>query len=237
MTKEEEARKLLDTSDVDNWIGVPLGGGHMKDALHVNDIRRWAQGHQNPNPLFFDELYAAQGRFGGIVAPYSFTVCTDDSHGAAPAIQGTVEGTHMLFGGDEWWFFGPRIVPGDHLVCHRMPYDYKVRETKFAGPTCFQRGDTLYINQRGERVGLQRSTSIRYAVREAKEKKLFEEPTEKDWSDDELAKLDEVKGGFIRQIHELCSKLNHHAFTSCQALCLRFRDRFEPLPLSLSDPD
>ena len=49
-------------------------------------------------------------------------------YGAEPSIQGVVPGTHMLFGGDEWWFFGPRIYPGDHLVCHRMPFDYKVRD-------------------------------------------------------------------------------------------------------------
>ena len=74
-----------------------------------------------------------------------------------------------------------------------MPYDYKVTETKFAGPTCFQRGDTLYINQRGERVALQRSTSIRYQVREAKEKKLFAEPRRAEWTDAQLAELDERK--------------------------------------------
>ena len=32
--KAPEAR--FDTSDVDRWIGVPLGGGQMKDAVHVN---------------------------------------------------------------------------------------------------------------------------------------------------------------------------------------------------------
>src|SRR3546814_7138911 len=95
--------------------------------------------------------------------------------------------SHLTFGGDDWWFFGPRIRPGDHLVCHRMPYDFKVTQTKFAGPTCFQRGDTLYINQRGERVALQRSTAIRYQVREAKEKKLFSEPKEPEWTDAQLA--------------------------------------------------
>lgn len=41
----------------------------------------------------------------------------------------------------------------------------------------------------------------------------------------------------IRRTHELCSKLNHHAFMACQALALRFRDRFRPQPLGLSDPD
>jgi hypothetical protein len=93
----EEEPVGLDTSYVDEWVGVPLGGGQMKDAVHVNDVRRWAQGMQNPNPLYFDEAFAAEGRFGRILAPQSFAVCTDDSHGAAPAIQGTIPGTHMLF--------------------------------------------------------------------------------------------------------------------------------------------
>jgi hypothetical protein len=84
-----------------------------------------------------------------------------------------------------------------------MPYDYKVADTKFAGPTCFQRGDTLYINQRGERVAQQRSTSIRYQVKEAKEKKLFADPAEPTWTDEQLLELEEIKLGFIRQIQDL----------------------------------
>ena len=85
-----------------------------------------------------------------------------------------------------------------------MPYDYKVRETSFAGPTCFQRGDTLYINQRGERIALQRSTSIRYSVRGAQEKKAYADRSgEPEWSDDQLAKLDATKLEFIEQIQEL----------------------------------
>jgi hypothetical protein len=84
-----------------------------------------------------------------------------------------------------------------------MPFDYKVRETSFAGQTCFQRGDTLYINQTGDRVALQRSTSIRYVVRQARQKKVFDEPTDREWDDDELARLDDVKGQFIQQIQEL----------------------------------
>ena len=31
---------------------------------------------------------ASESRFGELVAPQSFAVCTDDSHGAAPASQG-----------------------------------------------------------------------------------------------------------------------------------------------------
>jgi len=84
----EDGIVLLDTSDVDRWIGRPLGGGMLKDPIHPNDIRRWAQGMQNPNPLYYDEEWAASGRWGRLVAPQSFAVCTDTSHGAGPAIQG-----------------------------------------------------------------------------------------------------------------------------------------------------
>jgi acyl dehydratase len=183
----------LDTSDVDRWVGVPLGGGYLKDPVHVNDIRRWAQGMQNPNPLYYDDRFASEARFGRIVAPQSFAVATDVGHGATPAIQGTIPGSHMIFGGDEWWFFGPRIEPGDNIKGERMLFDYRVTETKFAGPTMFSRGDTTYINQRGEMIAKQRSTSIRYLAEEARRRAQFSEKDDPEWGDDALADIEEQK--------------------------------------------
>lgn len=198
-----EAEPTLDTSDLDAYMGVPMEPGELKEPVALGDIRRWVQAMHYPNPLHYDERWAAESHFGRIVAPQSFTVATDTSHGCSPAQVGKIPRSHLIFGGDEWWFFGPRIFPGDHLVCHRMPYDYRVTNTKFAGPTCFQRGDTLYINQRGERVAQQRSTSIRYQVRDAKEKKLFSEPSERQWTDPDLAELDAIKERFIEQVQSL----------------------------------
>ena len=193
----------FDTSDVDRWIGVPLGGAHMKDDVHVNDVRRWAQGMQNPNPLHYEDAYAAESRFGAIVAPQSFAVCTDDSHGAAPAIQGTIPGTHMIFGGDEWWFYGRRIRPGDRIRQDRMLFDYKVVDTKFAGPTMFSRGDTTYINQEGLVVCKQRSTSVRYRASDARDKGLFMRDEQPAWSDAQLADLEKRKLEYYGGVHDL----------------------------------
>ena len=95
-------KSLFDTSDLDRWIGVPIGGGEIIEDIHVNDIRRWVQAMQNPNPLHYDKDWAAGSRFGRILAPQSFTVNCTWGHGAEPSIQGVVPGTHMLFGGDEW---------------------------------------------------------------------------------------------------------------------------------------
>ena len=47
MKDQEQDSVQLDTGPVDVWVGVPLGGGQMKDPVAPNDIRRWAQGMQN----------------------------------------------------------------------------------------------------------------------------------------------------------------------------------------------
>ncbi|MCE2392934.1 MAG: MaoC family dehydratase N-terminal domain-containing protein [Proteobacteria bacterium] len=195
----------MDTREVDKWLGVPLGGGQFHDDIHVNDIGRWAQGMQNPNPLHFDRSFAAESVFGRVVAPQSFTVNCTVGHGAVPAIQGYIDGTHMLFGGDEWWFSGPRVFAGDKIRSERMLYDYVVKQTKFAGPTMFSRGDTTYINQRGEVIGKQRSTSIRYFAEEAARRadgygEAREDPV---WSDEELADLEKRKLEYYRSFLDL----------------------------------
>ena len=193
----------LDTRDVDRWVGKPLGGARLIEPIERNDIRRWVQGMQNPNPLFFDGEVAAAGRFQRLVAPQSFAVCTDTSHGAGPAIQGVIPGQHMIFGGDEWWFFGPRIEPGDRIRHDRMLFDYKVSETRFAGPTMFSRGDTTYINQDGEPVCKQRSTSVRYLVENAQKLGLFKDNQPREWSDDELEDLEKRKFEYYRSYLDL----------------------------------
>jgi hypothetical protein len=81
----------------------------------------------------------------------------------------------MIFGGDEWWFGGTRIYPGDKLSMRRRFVDYKVSDTKFAGPTMFSRGETIYSNQRGERVAKQWSTAVRYRADVARDLGFFEE--------------------------------------------------------------
>ncbi len=182
LSPEELENVEFDASDVDRWIGVPLASSDMRYPVSELDIARWAQAMHNPNPLFFDADYAAASRWSRVLGPLSITVACGDGHGATPAIQGHVEGTHMLFGGDEWWFYGPRVFAGDRLSTDKMLFDYKVTQTKFAGPTMFSRGDTNYVNQRGEFVAKQRSTSIRYRADIARRLNSFAgEEEDPDW--------------------------------------------------------
>jgi acyl dehydratase len=157
----------LDLSDVKRRVGQEVGGGELIEPCNSTDIRRWVMAMDFPNPIHWDHEFAAASKFGGLVAPQSFPVALDYGHGVQPACVGYIPGSHLIFGGEEWWHYGPRVRPGDRLTQQRYFYDYKVTQTKFAGPTLFARGDTMHRNQHGTPVCKERSTSIRYLAAEA----------------------------------------------------------------------
>jgi len=37
--------------------------------------------------------------------------------------------SHLIFGGDEWWFHGPKIFAGDSITNEKIPYDYVLKLT------------------------------------------------------------------------------------------------------------
>ena len=195
--------KTLDCSDLDRHMGKPIDPGRLKEPLANNDIRRWVQAMHYPNRVHYEDEFAAQSRFGRIVAPQSFAVATDDGHGTAPACVGLIPNSHLIFGGDEWWFHGPRIYGGDLIHNERVPLDYVVKDTKFAGPTCFQRGDNRYYNAQGDLIATQRSTSIRYRADLAREMGSLDATEDPEWTDDQLLKLEEEKFSWIRMLHDL----------------------------------
>jgi hypothetical protein len=195
--------KTLDCSDIDRYLGKAIQPARLKEPLANNDIRRWAQAMHYPNRLHYEDEFAAESRFGHIVAPQSFAVATDDGHGSAPACVGRIPQSHLVFGGDEWWFYGPRIIAGDLIHNERIPFDYVVKETRFAGPTCFQRGDNHYYNAKGDKIATQRSTSIRYRADLAREMGSLKASEDPPWTDEQLAELENQKFDYIKTLHDL----------------------------------
>ncbi|CAN7659087.1 MaoC family dehydratase N-terminal domain-containing protein [Phenylobacterium sp. LjRoot225] len=198
--------RILDTSDIERHLGKPMDSSPLREPITNNDIRRWVHAMHYPNLLHFDPPYAEASRWGRMLAPQSFPIATDDGHGVAPACVGKIPESHLLFGGDEWWYYGPRVFGGDVISNERIPYDYVVKETSFAGPTCFQRGDNFYRNQAGELLAKQRSTSIRYSAEAGGESVKAEEAEDPVWADDELEALEDRKFQWIQMLHDLGHK-------------------------------
>jgi hypothetical protein len=197
------ASSALDCSDIDRYLGKPCDSSPLRESIGNNDIRRWVHAMHYPNLLHYDPSFSAQSRWGKLLAPQSFCIATDDGHGAVPACVGRIPNSHLLFGGDEWWFYGPRVYGGDIVRNERIPFDYVVKDTKFAGPTCFQRGDNNYYNQRGEQIAKQRSTAIRYQAAAGAASTDMSNAEDPAWSDAELEALEDRKLQWIRMLHEL----------------------------------
>jgi len=199
-----EADVTLDTSDVDRWIGKPIVFAEFWDPCNATDIRRWVQAMDYANPLHWDENFARNSKFGGIVAPQSFTVAMDYGHGCHPSCVGKIPGSHLIFAGEEWWFYGTPVRPGDKLVQERSFAGYRVSQTGFAGPTMFADGDTVHRNQHGALVAKERATSIRYLIEEANKRKVYdkENRTIKSWTKDELEAVNKARLDWIMSNRE-----------------------------------
>jgi acyl dehydratase len=195
-----KATPKLDLRDLDKWIGKRIVYNEFWDPCSATDIRRWVQAMDYPNPIHWDEEFARKAGLETIVAPQSFTVCMDYGHGCHPAAIGNIPGSHLIFGGEEWWYYsGNRIRPGDKLTQERRLDGYSVAETKFAGPTVFTRGDTVHRNQHGALVAKERATAIRYLREEARKLGMYDRKAlaPKRWSAEEHAKILRVRMDWI----------------------------------------
>jgi acyl dehydratase len=195
----QSAATELDLSDITWRVGHAVGGGQVWEACTGTDIRRWVQALDYPNPIHWNEPLARESKFGGLIAPQSFTVCMDYGHGVHPACVGKLPGSHLIFGGEEWWFYGTHIRPGDQLTQTRRFDGYKVADTKFAGPTLFSRGDTVHRNQHGALIAKERSTSIRYLAEEANRRGVYNNQQQgpRKWKPEELREIYKTRHEWI----------------------------------------
>jgi hypothetical protein len=151
------------------------------------------------DPLHWDGDFARNTKFGGIVAPQSMCSSLDYGHGCQPACVGHIPGSHLIFGGEEWWFYVSHLKPGDRLLQERRFHDYKVVETKFAGPTMFSRGDTIHTNQHGMVVAKERTTAIRYRAAEAPKRGMYESQLApiRRWTNHELEQIEKARHDWL----------------------------------------
>ena len=189
----------MDVSDVDQWIGKRIVFAEFWDPCNATDIRRWVQALDYANPLHWDEEFARASKFGGIVAPQSFTVAMDYGHGCHPSCVGKIPGSHLIFAGEEWWFYGTPVRPGDRLTQERFFAGYKLADTAFAGPTMFADGDTVHRNQHGGLIAKERATSIRYLIDEAAKRAVYgkENRPPKLWTKAEIDEVNRVRLAWI----------------------------------------
>jgi acyl dehydratase len=180
-------------------LGVPQPLVRKCHNLEVSrdNIRHFAYGYGDDNPLYCDPEYAKRTRWGALIAPPGF--CYTMGEDAAPKPDAE---TRAILKGDpfaglgsyqavmEFEFFRP-LVLGDRCKLLLTEVGVQEKPSRFGGRTAHLTRDFLYANGNGEPVAIRRGTWInaeRSATRErgAKEPQVKPEP----YNPEQLAEID-----------------------------------------------
>jgi len=113
-----------------------------------DNIRHYAHGIGDDNPLWCDPDYAAGTRYGGIVALPSFLFACNR---IISGYVGGLSGVHAMWAGAEWSWHLP-VRRNDEISSEAWLKDLIEHDTSFAGRAVQQIYHVNFRNQRGELV-------------------------------------------------------------------------------------
>jgi len=120
-------------------------------------IKRFAEAVGDDNPLYHDREFAQKSPFRGIIAPPIFVF--EWNHHEAVA---DVTLPQRLRAGNEYEFIQP-LRPGDIITSKSRISDVYEKQGR-SGTMIFIICQSTYTNQRGELLGIQRSSFIVYTT-------------------------------------------------------------------------
>jgi len=149
-------------------IGVKIGQTAepwCHEATRDN-IRHYAHGIGDDNPLWCDPAYAATTRFGGVIALPSFLfACSRIVSGYV----GGLPGIHAMWSGADWTWHKP-VLRNDEITTEAWLKDLIEHDTRFAGRAVQQIYHVNFFNQAGQMVAEADSWCFRTERDHAREK-------------------------------------------------------------------
>jgi len=131
-----------------------------------DNIRHYAHGIGDDNPLWCDPDYAAGTAYGGIVALPSFLFSTSR---IVSGYVGGLPGVHAMWSGADWTWHKP-VLRNDEIVTEAYLKDLVEHETRFAGRAVQQTYHVDFFNQTGDKVAEADSWCFRTERDHAREK-------------------------------------------------------------------
>ena len=165
-------------------------------------IKHFAWGIGDDNPLWLDQEYARQTRYGTIIAPPTFLYATNR---VMSGYVGGLPGIHAMFAGTNWTWYSPTRL-GDRIEVEVFLKELVEHETRFAGGAIQQIYHGDYFNQTGDKIAEADSWCFRTERETAREKgkKYKHIKGRKKYSSEEVQRIaelyenEEVRGGVPR---------------------------------------
>ncbi|MDE0810313.1 MAG: MaoC family dehydratase N-terminal domain-containing protein, partial [Alphaproteobacteria bacterium] len=173
-----------------------------------DNIRHYAHGIGDDNPLWCEPDYANQTRYGGLIALPSFLFATSR---VASGYVGGLAGVHAMWAGADWTWHHP-VQRNDEISTESHLKDLIEHQTKFSGRAIQQIYHVDFFNQDGVKVAECDSWCFRTERDTAREQgtKYTEVKTrgEKRYTDEELAEIfqgyadEEIRGATPRYFED-----------------------------------
>jgi acyl dehydratase len=113
-----------------------------------DNIRHYAHGIGDDNPLWCDPEYAAKTQYGGIIALPSFLFATNR---IVSGYVGGLAGVHAMWSGADWTWHKP-VRRNDDIRSEAYLKDLIEHQTRFAGRAVQQIYHVDFFNQQGDKV-------------------------------------------------------------------------------------
>lgn len=164
----DEVRESLE-----KYVGKPMGESSVApDPVNVPMIRHWVDALNDQNPVYLDEKFAQETRFGGVVAPpamlQTWSMPRPKIEGIAErgGAPGDMDFDNPISALDEAGYFGTLATnseleferylrPGDVIELSNEVESISNRKTTGLGKGYFVTWITTYRDQNGEVVGKQ----------------------------------------------------------------------------------
>ena len=152
-TKIERTFPKITESGLDELrerIGVKIGATAEPWCYEAtrDNIRHYAHGIGDDNPLWCDPGYAAKTHYGGLVALPSFLFSTSR---IVSGYVGGLPGVHAMWSGADWTWH-QAVRRNDTISTEAHLKDLIVHETRFAGRAVQQVYHVDFFNQQGDKV-------------------------------------------------------------------------------------
>jgi acyl dehydratase len=154
------------TEEVRSWIGREVTYP-AREELGRGAIRYFALAIGDDNPLYTDEEYARAAGYPSVIAPPTLVVETCQYAHRPPGDDGyighewrlPVAGCRLIRAGNDYEFFQP-VLPTDRVSVTWRLEDIAERPASRGGTQLFVTSVGTYVNQTGQRLAVNRETTV-----------------------------------------------------------------------------
>lgn len=187
----ERARKLVGFDHADS-------SRQYVQTATLDNIRNFAVGVGNDNPLHCDPDYARCTRWGTVVAPGMMAGIINAPMKGDPvpdeikALRKSLfRGVHEFVSGSTWEWYAP-IYPGDTLFSFGGEESVEVKASEFAGRSVIRIRRDVKVNQRAQVVAVYRILAVLTERKTAAEKGKYAALTPATYTDNDIEKIDTI---------------------------------------------